>query len=223
MISVIAAFMIVALTSLAAMADEKTLQEYAEREATKVKDQSVLNEHSPDEYAKVLATAARTGESPPSWVKEFGAALDRKLKTDPISIDDIIRTNPKSASRGIFDDGYKNAIADAAGKPAAQLPARLLDQEQLLRIAAVATLLLCLVALYFGLPRHRLLALTAPNEGKLISRFEILLLWIGGVWAILVFAEADILPYEIQKNFAKGTFIGWVPLALIAITRRFWR
>lgn len=71
--------------------------------------------------------------------------------------------------------------------------------------------------------RRRLVALTAPIEGQLISRFEIILLWLGGMWAILVFTESNLLHDQIRESFVRGVFIGWIPLALIAITRRFWR
>jgi len=220
--TLIGAFMIVALSSIAALADMKELDEAISREVELLNRQKVLAEHSPDEYAKALATAARTGVTP-AWAIEYGKQMERRQKTDPMSIDDMIRTNPKTARTGIFDDGYKIAITDAAKQSAAQLSAGFMDQEQMLRIAGIALLILILLALYFWMPWRRLFELTAPVEGSPISRFEIVLLWIAGVWAVLVFAESDILRgLEFRQSY-RGVFAGWIPLALIAITRRFWR
>jgi len=94
---------------------------------------------------------------------------------------------------------------------------------------AAAVIFLIVPVLLFGLYvlikrwKSRILSLTARNEGQPVSRFEILLLWIGGLWAILVFTESDILHDQIRESFVRGALIGWIPLALIAITRRFWR
>ncbi len=62
-----------------------------------------------------------------------------------------------------------------------------------------------------------------------MTKGEIVLLWLAGLWALLVLWEAPIVqtvgflrhtPYASES--AKAIFAGWIPLALLALTLRFW-
>lgn len=64
-----------------------------------------------------------------------------------------------------------------------------------------------------------------------MTRFEIALLWVAGLWAFAVLGLNSIL-YRLGFYYfwdvgsdspAHAILLFWIPLALIAITRRFWR
>ncbi len=97
----------------------KQLEEYAAREAERMDQAGVLSQHTPEEYANALATAARTGVAP-KWAHEYGKQLEKRRKTDPATIDELIRHSPTTsyASRSLAVEKTRFSLALAVGIPA---------------------------------------------------------------------------------------------------------
>ncbi len=57
-----------------------------------------------------------------------------------------------------------------------------------------------------------------------LSKFEIILFWPGGLWAVgcLLDYRPNLVSADIIADIVRPIFIIWTPLLLIGITYRFW-
>lgn len=81
----------------------KDLELYAQQESQHAQQRDVVNQslnlgldQNPDEYAKLLKLSAQTGVAPP-LAKDFRPELEKRSKLESLSVDDLVRTNPKTS------------------------------------------------------------------------------------------------------------------------------
>lgn len=81
----------------------KDLQIFAQEEAERANQSQAVNQsltrgldENPDEYAKLLKISAQTGIAP-SLAKDFRPELEKRQKLQALSVDDLVRSNPKTA------------------------------------------------------------------------------------------------------------------------------
>jgi hypothetical protein len=81
----------------------KDLEQFAQQEAETSAQSQAVNQslsrgldENPDEYAKLLKISAQTGIAP-DLAKDFRPELERRQKLQDFSVDDLVRSNPKTS------------------------------------------------------------------------------------------------------------------------------
>lgn len=81
----------------------KDLELFAQQESETANQSQAVNQsltrgldENPDEYAKLLKISAQTGIAP-SLAKDFRPELEKRQKLQSLSVDDLVRSNPKTA------------------------------------------------------------------------------------------------------------------------------
>lgn len=99
----------------------KDLQIFAEQESDLANQGQAVNQsllrgldENPDEYAKLLKISAQTGIAPP-LAREYRPELEKRQRIQALSVDDLVRSNPKTARFLSNPDNAAVAQDDVSG------------------------------------------------------------------------------------------------------------